>query len=145
MSRMFAILLQHCPKDLMQKIKLNGRYEALNNSKYVIALITMIRDVAHQNDDTTQVTVALVTSDLALYTTVMTSEYGTEEFHGTFNDKQDTINVYVGSAGYHTQLYADYLTLLCVERQLDPTTISKDELEKVQKDAKHSACEEYLS
>ena len=53
MSRMFAILLQHCPKDLMQKIKLNGRYEALNNSKYVIALITMIRDVAHQNDDTT--------------------------------------------------------------------------------------------
>ena len=28
---------------------------------------------------------------------------------------------------------------------MDPTTISKDELEKVQRDAKNSACEEYLS
>ena len=39
----------------------------------------------------------------------------------------------------------DYITLLCVERELDSTTISKDGLEKVQKDPKKSACEEYLS
>ena len=39
----------------------------------------------------------------------------------------------------------DYITLLCVERELDSTTISKDGLEKVQKDPKKSACEEYFS
>ena len=62
---MFAILLQHSPKDLTQRLKLNGRYEAVNDIKDVISLITMIRDVAHQHADTTQGTMALVTSDLA--------------------------------------------------------------------------------
>ena len=33
-----------------------------------------------------------------------------------------------GVPKYHPQLFTDYLTLFCVERELDPTTISKDEL-----------------
>ena len=71
---MFAILLQHCPKDLTQRLKSNGRYEAVNYSKDVIYLITMILDVDHQHDDNIQGTMAIVTSYLALYTTVMTRE-----------------------------------------------------------------------
>ena len=96
---MFTILLQHCPKDLTQRLKSNGRYEAANDSKDAIALITMIRDVAHQNDDTTQRTMDLVTSNLDLYTTFMTSEDDTEKFYGTFNAMSDTINVNGGSTG----------------------------------------------
>ena len=68
-SHMFAILLQQFLKDLTQRLKLNGRYEAVNYSKDVIALITMICDVDHQHDDTTQGTMALVTSELALFPT----------------------------------------------------------------------------
>ena len=129
-SRMFAILIQHCPKDLTQSLKSTGRYEAVNYSKDVNYLIKMIRDVAHQYDDTTQGTMDLVKSNLALYTTFITSEDDTEEFYGTFNTMEDMINVHCGSAGYHPQLYADHITLLCVARELDQTTISKDELEK---------------
>ena len=117
----------------------------MNNINDVIDLITMIRDMAHQNDDTTQGTMALVTSDLALYITFMTSEDGTEEFNGTFNDMADTIYVHDKRDRYHPQLYADHLTLLFVEKYLNQTTISKDKLEKVKKDAKKSAFEEYLS
>ena len=101
---MFAILLQHYPKDLTQRLKSNGRYEAVNDSKAVIDLITMIRDLDHQHDDTTQGTMDLVTSGLALYTTFMTSEDDTDEFYGTFNSMADTINVHGGSAGYHPKL-----------------------------------------
>ena len=126
-SRMFAILLQHCPKDLTHRLKSNGRYRAVNGSNDVINLITIICDVAHQHDDTTQGTMDLVKSDLDIYTMFITSEDDTEEFYGTFNAMADTINVHSGSAGYHTQLYEDHLTLLCVERELDPATISKDE------------------
>ena len=97
--RMFAILLQNCPKDLTQQIKLNSRYEAVNDSKDVIALITIIRDVAHQHDDTTQGPMPLVTSCLALYNTFMTSEDDTEELYGTFNAMAETIDVHGGSAG----------------------------------------------
>ena len=144
-SCMFAFLLKKCPKDLTQRLKSDGRYEAVNDSKNEISLITMILDVDNQHNDTTQGTMALVTSYLALYTTFMTSEDDTEEFYGTFNGMADTVNVHGSSAGYHPILYSDHLTLLCVERELDPTTISKYELEKVQKDDKKLACEEYLS
>ena len=71
---MFAILLQNYPKDLTQKLKLSGRYKSVNDSKDIIALITMICDVANQHDDTTQGNMALVTIDLDLYTMFMTSE-----------------------------------------------------------------------
>ena len=104
----------------------------------------MICDVAHQHDDTTQGTISLVTIDLDLYTTFMTSEDYPEEFYGTFNAMTDTINVHGGSAGYHPQLYTDHLAILCVERKLNMTNISKGELEKVKKDDKKPACEEYL-
>ena len=107
---------------------MNVRYEAINDSKDDISLVTMICDVAHQHDDTTQGTMALVTRYLALYTTFMTSEDDTEEFYGRINAMGDTINVHGGSAIYHPKLYADHLTLLCVERELYPTTISKDKL-----------------
>ena len=73
-SRMFSILLQNFPKDLTQRLKLNGIYEAVNDSKDVISLINMICDVAHNRDDTTQGTMDLVTSDLVLYNTFMTDE-----------------------------------------------------------------------
>ena len=59
----------------------------------------MISDVGHQHNDTTQGTMALVTSDLDLYTTFITSEDDTEEFYGTFNAMADTINVHGGSSG----------------------------------------------
>ena len=57
----------------------------------------------------------------------------------------DTINVRSGSARYHPQLYAYHITLLCLEQELDQTTIYKDELEHFKEDAKKSACEDYLS
>ena len=120
----------------------------MNDSKDVISLITMIRDVAHKHDDTAQVTMDLVTSDLALYTTFMTSEDDTEEFYGKFNAMAETINFHSGSAGYHPQLYVNHLTLLCVENDLDQTTISKDKLENVKRMLKSqdvkSICRAYL-
>ena len=46
-SHMFAILIQHCSKDLTQRLKSNGRYEAVNEGEDVISPITMMRDVDH--------------------------------------------------------------------------------------------------
>ena len=76
---MFAILLQDCSKDLTQRLKSHDRYEAVNDSQDGLSLITMIRDVDHHRDDTTQLTMALVTSDLTLYTTFMNSEDDTDD------------------------------------------------------------------
>ena len=97
---MFAILLQHCPKDLMQRLKSNSKYHAVNDKKDVITLVTMIRDVAHAHDDTTQGTIAIVSRDVALYTTFIGSGDDTDDFYRTFLAMVETINVHGGSAGY---------------------------------------------
>ena len=76
----------------------------MNDSKYPISLIKMIRDMAHKHDDTTQGTMVLATSNLDLYTAFMTSEDDTEKFYGTFNAMVDTINVHSGIARYHPHL-----------------------------------------
>ena len=53
-SRIFAILLQHCLKDLMQRLKSNDKYWEVNDKKDIISLVTMILDVAHAHNDTNQ-------------------------------------------------------------------------------------------
>ena len=69
---------------------------------------------------------ALVTSNLALYTMFMTSEDNTEKFYGTFNAMADIINFHDGSVGYHPHLYAYPIAPLCVEREMYQSTIFKD-------------------
>ena len=81
---MCVILLQHCPKDLMQRLKSNDRYYDVNDTKDVISLVTMISDVAHAQDDTTQGTMAIVSSDVALYKIFMSSADDTDDFYRTF-------------------------------------------------------------
>ena len=79
-SRIIAILLQHCQKDVMQRLKSNDKYWKVNDKKDVISLVTMIRDVAHAHDDTNQGTMAIVSSDVALYTIFMSSTDDTDDF-----------------------------------------------------------------
>ena len=60
--------------------------------------MTMICDVAHAQDDTTQGTMAIVSSDVALYTTFMSSSDDTDDFYWTFLAMVETINVHGRSA-----------------------------------------------
>ena len=57
-SCMFAIVLQHCPPDLVQRLKSKDRWAITKERLDVIALTKIIRDVAHAHDDTTQGTMA---------------------------------------------------------------------------------------
>ena len=51
-SRMFAIVLQHCPPDLVQRLKSKDLWAITKKKLYVIKLTKMICDVAHAHDDT---------------------------------------------------------------------------------------------
>ena len=52
-SRMFAIVLQHCPPDLVQRLKSKDLWTVTSTKRDVIGLTKMIRDVAHAHDDMT--------------------------------------------------------------------------------------------
>ena len=65
----------NCPPALSRGLSTDAQNERVmgdnNLGKDVITLSRMIRDVAHAHDDTTQGAMAIVTSDMALYTTYM--------------------------------------------------------------------------
>ena len=65
-SHMFTIVLQHCPANLVQRLKSKDLWSVTNIGKDVIALAKMIRDVAHAHDDPTQDTMTIVASDMTL-------------------------------------------------------------------------------
>ena len=144
-SRIFAIVLQHCPKDLTQRLKLNPRYSVTNSTKDIIALTRMICDAAHAHYDTIQVTMAIVTSNVSLYMTYMSKTEKPVDFCCTFQATVDTINTYGGCAGQHPQLLAEYGQRLCNELGMDPETCDPTELKEVMDDAECMSYEEYLS
>ena len=144
-SRMFAIVLQHCPKDLVQKLKSNPRFTETNSFKDVIAFTRIIFDVAHARNDTTQGTMTVVSSDVALYATCMSKTERPVDFCRTFQVNVDTINTRGGCAGHHPQLIAEYGHLLCEERGLGAETGDPNELKKILVYAERMSCEEYLS
>ena len=100
-SRMFAIVLQHCPADLVQRIKSKDLWDETNLGKDIIALTRVIRDIAHAHDNTTQGKMAIVASDMALYTTYMSKSEMPFAFSRTFQANIDTINTHGGCAGRH--------------------------------------------
>eukprot|EP00957_Ditylum_brightwellii_P183126 13947987-Ditylum_brightwellii.AAC.1 len=91
---MFAIVLQHCPADLVQRLKSKDLWGATNLGKDVIALVRMIRDVAHAHNDTTQGTMAIVVSNMTLYTTFMNKAEMPVAFCCTFQANVDTISAH---------------------------------------------------
>ena len=91
-SRMFAIVLQHCPPDLVQRLKSKDLWTVTKEKLDVITLPKMICDVAHAHDDTTQGTMAIVASVMTLYTTYMSKSETPASFCSTFQANMDTIN-----------------------------------------------------
>ena len=79
----------------------------------------MIRDVAHAHDDTTQGTMAIVASDMTLYTTYMSKSETPASFCRTFQVNVDMINTHRGSAVRHPKLFDEHVARLMSEHGLD--------------------------
>ena len=90
----------------------------------VIALTKMICDVVHAHDDTTQGTLAIVASDMTLYTTYISKSETPAAFCRTFKANVDTINTHGGSTGRHPQLFNDHVARLMSERGLIVSTFA---------------------
>ena len=107
-SRVFAIVLQHSPKDLTQRLKSNPRYSVTNSTKDIISLTRMICDSAHAHDNTTQGTMAIVASDVSLYTAYMRKTENPVDFCLAFQETLYTINTHGGCAGHLPQQVGDF-------------------------------------
>eukprot|EP00957_Ditylum_brightwellii_P055802 4228277-Ditylum_brightwellii.AAC.1 len=141
---MFAIVLQHCSADLVQRLKSKDSWSATNSGKDVIALARITCDVAHAHNDMTFGTMAIVASNMTLYMTFMSKAETLVAFSCTFQANVDTINAHGGCAGCHPKLINEHVECLVSECGLDNNS-NTDNLKKVISDAERGACEEYLA
>eukprot|EP00957_Ditylum_brightwellii_P161847 12323117-Ditylum_brightwellii.AAC.1 len=89
----------------------------------------MIHDVAHADDDTTQGTMAIVASNMTLYTTFMSKAEMPVAFCCTFQANVDTINAHGRCAGRHPKLPDEHVKHLMSERGLGNNS-NTDDLKK---------------
>eukprot|EP00957_Ditylum_brightwellii_P091062 6932813-Ditylum_brightwellii.AAC.1 len=115
-SCMFTIILQHCPADLVQRLKFKDSWSATNLGKDVIALARMFHDVAHAHNDMTQGTMAIAASYMTLYMTFMSKGETPVAFSCTFQANMDTIKAHGGCAGCHPKLLDEHVERLMSER-----------------------------
>ena len=101
--------------------------------------------MAHAHDDTTQGTMAIVASDMTLYTTYMSKSETPASFCCMLQANVDTINTHGGSAGRHPKLFEEHVACLISERGLDSDSDDTDGLKKVLLDAERGSCDEYLA
>ena len=106
-----------------------------NRNKDIIALTRIIRDASHAHDDTTHGTMAIVASNVSLYTAYMRKTEKPVDFCCTFQATVDSINTHGGCYGHHPQLVAEYGQHLCTERGLELETCDPTEIKKVMDDA----------
>eukprot|EP00957_Ditylum_brightwellii_P205425 15343835-Ditylum_brightwellii.AAC.1 len=86
----------------------------------------MICDVAHAHDDTTQGTMVIVASNMALYMTFMSKAETPVAFCRTFQANMDTNNAHGGCAGCHPKLLNNHVERLMSERSLDNNSNTDD-------------------
>ena len=104
----------------------------------------MIHDVLHAHNDTTQGTMAIVTSDMTLYTIFMSKAKTPVAFYCMFQANVDTINTHGGCASRHPQLFDVHVARLMSEHGLEDDS-DTDDLKKVIADAERTSCDEYLA
>eukprot|EP00957_Ditylum_brightwellii_P104460 7957769-Ditylum_brightwellii.AAC.1 len=90
----------------------------------------MICDVAHAHNNTTQGTMAIVASDMTLYTTLMNKAETPVAFCLTFQANVDTINAHGGCAGHHLKLLDEHVKHLMFDYGFDNSS-DTDELKKM--------------
>ena len=88
---------------------------------------------------------AIVASDMTLYTTYMSKDETPASFCRTFQANVNTINTHGGSTGRHPQLFDEHVARLMSERGLDPDSDDTDELIHVIIDAERGSCNESLA
>jgi hypothetical protein len=105
----YKLILQHCDKDVEQRIESYGNWEVCNTVQDPIELLKLIRSALHKHDDVKQGIMAYIEQDIRLFTMWQKPDQSPLEFVKQVKAQVDVINVHGGRAGYHPELYKAHL------------------------------------
>ena len=66
--RLYKLILSHCHPDMEQKVQVSEGFEGINQDQDPIALLQLIRNIAHKHKDIKRGTMSIVEHDMGLFT-----------------------------------------------------------------------------
>ena len=120
-SRIYLLVLLHCPPGLIAELQNHSRWIDGKALQDYIALLLMIRGLAHGMKETRQGTMALVQVHVDLFTTTQRPNKSVEAYYKLFCARRNTVNVHGGEAGFHKELYAKAREKVMAKRNHDET------------------------
>ena len=66
-SRLFNLILQHCPPTLVLKIEGQPVYDSCKDARDPAALLVIVYDITYKHDATKNKTITIVKPDMELY------------------------------------------------------------------------------
>ena len=139
--RLYQLVLAHCHSDMEQKVQTSERYDGINRDQDPVALLQLIRSIAHKHEVVKGGTMSNVEHDMGLYTCYKRPEWTNIEYYNLFKAARDVVNVHGGQAGFNKGLYEKTLQALKSEAGLDDNDDASNEMRQ---QALKISCNEYL-
>ena len=105
-AKCYYLVLSHCPRALEHQLKNSTKWDETESNQDVVALLQMIRDITHNKKERKESVMAIVESDLELYTIAHDPGESLDEYYKAFLAQVDTIDAHGGNAGYHLAIYS---------------------------------------
>ena len=98
-------MLQHCPAELEAKLKNQDAWGEVKDTRSVVRLLTLIRDLQYNKTDHKRSIMAMVEADFELFAGFQKKNHSTDAYYKVFTLTVDTINVNGGMTGWHPKLF----------------------------------------
>ncbi len=84
-----------------QKVHASERFEGINQDQDPVALLQLIRSIAHKHEDVKGGTMSIVEHDMGLFTCYQHPHWTNIEYYNLFKAVRDVVNVHGGQAGFN--------------------------------------------
>ena len=137
--KMHELFMQHVEPTLLDAMKSDAKWEAIESSFDAIELLKLIRSYAHKHNDVLHGTVLAVDHDLQLYLGYQKDIHTLDDFQKAFKARCDVIDTHGGQAGYNPAVYLKHREAFAAAQNKTLQQLTDAERKKCLQEA----CEEY--
>ena len=141
-------MLQHCPPELKTRLTSQENWDQVRVDRDVVGLLKIIRDIAHDHDESKLGLMAIIEYDMELYLGFQGKTKDCDDYMAVFKARVDTINAHKGLAGKHPGHVREKIDRVSLEKGLTKSAIKSfndAELKALNQEVQEIACKEYLA
>ena len=138
-SRVYNLILQHCPPDLEEILKTMKSWTTVSSGYDAIGLLKMLRDVAHDQTESKQTVMGFVESIAELFTYHQSEKETDDEYGIMFNAYVESIKAHGRNPWHHPGLAKQHqqrIGLKIIRGEPDPNNVPVPRQNEIRKESK---------